>query len=236
MDIPRYLAMTAAEFWSAPALTEHVAWMACHFSSYGTGLSNLPTELPPDSMVILNDRIPFLGHDPERILAQMEEIVNSFHPNAILLDLQRPDIPPVANIAKLLAQKLPCPVGITEAYAKDLSCPVFLEAPIDQALEEALSVWKGREIWLDIAPAGGVITVTSDTSEFQPDCLEFGENPVFTDEKLCCRYQTQIGEDFIRFLLRRDPEDMAFLLEVAEKLGVTRAVGLYQQLGTDMEN
>ncbi len=230
MAIPRYLAMTAAEFRSAPALPENVAWMACHFSSYGSGLSNLPTELPPDSMVILNDRIPFQSHDPQRILDQMMQLVECFCPRGILLDLQRPGDSAVAAVAKLLAQTLPCPVGITEAYAGDLSCPVFLEVPIDCPLEETISVWHGREVWLDIAPAGGIITVTPDASIFQPDYPEFGENPVFTDEKLCCRYQTQIGEASIRFLLKRAPEDMQLLLTTAEKHGVTRAIGLYQQL------
>ena len=49
------LAMTAAELGAAP-LPSHPAWMACHFSPYSTGLTNLPPKLPQDSLLILNDR------------------------------------------------------------------------------------------------------------------------------------------------------------------------------------
>ncbi len=231
MAIPCYLAMTGAEFHAASTLPENLAWMACHFSSYSTGISNLPTDLPAGSMVILNDRIPFQGHDPQRILVQMQQIVEDFCPTAILLDFQRPQIPTVAAIAKLLAETLPCPVGVTEPYAENLSCPVFLEAPIHRPLTENLSPWEGREIWLDMVPMGGTITVKADSSDFQPGFPAFDEEyPVFADEALCCRYQTQIGENYIRFLLRRDRQEMSLLIDAGEKLGVTRAIGLYQQL------
>ena len=46
MAIGRYFAMTAAEIRGCSALPAGIAWMACHFSPYGTGLSNLPPELP----------------------------------------------------------------------------------------------------------------------------------------------------------------------------------------------
>ena len=236
MAIPRYLAMTAAEFWSAEALPEHVAWMACHSSSYGTGLSNLPEKLPPSSMIILNDRIPMQGHDPQQILAQMAQLVEAFCPSGVLLDFQRPEDAGTAAVAKLLAEHLPCPVGVTEGYAKELSCPVFYEPPLVIPITQALAPWAKREIWLDIAPAGGIITVTADASKFQTGYPEFGENPVFTDEALCCRYQTQMEADSIQFYLRRDLEEIACLLDAGEKLGVTRAIGLYQQLGKCVAN
>ena len=42
MAIRQYLAMTAAEMTQAGSLPRHAAWMACHFSPYSTGLTNLP--------------------------------------------------------------------------------------------------------------------------------------------------------------------------------------------------
>ena len=47
MAITPFLAMTAAEFRKKEDLPDKIAWMACHFSPYGLGLSNLPQRLPP---------------------------------------------------------------------------------------------------------------------------------------------------------------------------------------------
>ena len=50
MDV--FLAMTAAEICGNRNLPANLGWMACHFSPYGTGLSNLPKQLPPSSLLI----------------------------------------------------------------------------------------------------------------------------------------------------------------------------------------
>ena len=68
-----YLAMTAGEMSGSEFFSFPVAWMACHFSPYGTGITNRPRALPPGSMLILNDRMPVCGHDPERVARQLEE-------------------------------------------------------------------------------------------------------------------------------------------------------------------
>jgi len=57
--------------------------------------------------------------------------------------------------------------------------------------------------------------------------------PRHTDPALCCRYHIRVGENSAIFTLWRDWECLEMLLEQAEKLGVTRAVGLYQQLKID---
>ena len=71
MAMARYLAMTAAEMMGGAPLPGKTAWMACHFSPYSTGLCNLPAALPPGSLLILNDRTPIHGHDPERICREL---------------------------------------------------------------------------------------------------------------------------------------------------------------------
>ena len=88
MAIRSFLAMTAAEFATAGTLPEYVAWMACHFSPYGTGLTNLPPTLPPGSLLILNDRIPICGHDPERIAGQLLQTAETTQCTGVLLDFQ----------------------------------------------------------------------------------------------------------------------------------------------------
>ena len=89
MALPLYLAMTAAEIRENPFLPGNTAYMACHFSPYGTGLSNLPRDLPPESLLILNDRTPIRGHDPQQIRDQLAQAMAQFQCLGLLLDFQR---------------------------------------------------------------------------------------------------------------------------------------------------
>ena len=89
MAITRYLAMTAAEMRNISQFPEKIAWMACHFSPYSTGISNLPQTLPAGSLLILNDIIPFHGHDPQRIAHQLTDCLEQHNCAGVLLDFQR---------------------------------------------------------------------------------------------------------------------------------------------------
>ena len=152
MSINLYLAMTAAEFSSKGKFHSEIAWMACHFSCYGTGLTNLPTALPKGSMVIVNDRTPPWGHDAQKILWQLSDLAHQFSVSRFLLDFQRPGDPETKAIVKALVQSLPCPTAVSDIYAKDLPCPVFLPpGPLHKPLQEYISAWEGREIWLEAA-------------------------------------------------------------------------------------
>lgn len=227
MAIPLYLAMTAAEFREAETLPEPVAWMACHFSPYGTGLTNLPEALPEGSLLILNDRMPPDGHDPERIAGILGDVMTQRHCRGLLLDFQRPGNPETAAAARRLTA-MACPAAVSELYAAD-GCPVFLPpVPPYRLPADYLAPWRGREIWLEAALDGAVITVTGDGSRFAP--LPTGERSEggFRDNALHCHYRVEAG-DAARFTLWRTREDVDALLEEAEMLGVTLAVGLYQE-------
>ena len=231
MAIRRYFAMTAAEIRSNPLLPPGTAWMACHFSPYGTGLSNLPRELPPDSLLILNDRTPIHGHDPERIAGQLADVVTSLGCWGVLLDFQRPGVEETAALVAHLAQALPCPVAVSDWYAREQSCPVFLSpVPLDVALGDYLAPWQGREVWLDLAPNREVITLTEEGAAAAPlppgTVLEGG----LREETLHCHYQIALSDSAATFSLWRTAEDLESLLAEAEGLGVAAAVGLYQEL------
>ena len=120
MEIPLYLSMTAVEFSQCRILPDHTAWMACHFSPYGTGLTNLPTHLPKNSLLILNDRTPIHRHNPKQIRQILEEVVTALDCSGILLDLQRRDCPEAKEIIRQLLT-LPYPVGVSDNYAKEFS-------------------------------------------------------------------------------------------------------------------
>ena len=231
MAIPLYLAKTAAEFASTADQPDHLAWMACHFSPYGTGLSNLPSKLPENTLLILNDRTPVHGHDPKRIRYVIEEIVAEEKCCGVLLDFQRPDCSEtVAIIHDLLA--LPCPVCVSDLYAKALDCPVFLPpVPLTVTLEEHLTPWLGREIWLETATESTVFTVTK-TGYTQHAYQSEGNFP-FYDKILHCHYRIELQNDSARFYLIRNKTDLSDLLEESAALGVTQAVGLWQELKED---
>ena len=231
MAIRRYFAMTAAEIRGNPLLPPGTAWMACHFSPYGTGLSNLPRDLPPGALLTLNDRTPIHGHDPERIAGQLADVVTSLGCWGVLLDFQRPGVEETAALAGHLAQALPCPVAVSDLYARELNCPVFLSpVPADMALGDYLAPWQGREVWLDLALDGEVITLTEKGAAAAPllpgTVLEGGQQ----EETLHCHYQIALSDSDAKFSLWRTAEDLERLLAEAEELGVTTAVGLYQEL------
>ncbi len=235
MGISRYLAMTAAEL-EAFSLPEGVcaAYMACHFSPYTTGLSNIPAGLPPGSMLILNDRTPVHGHDPQRIASQLLDAYALLRFDSLLLDFERPAVDVYHGLCNTLMQHLPCPVGISGLYAKDLTCPVFLPpVPMDQPLEEYITPWKGRELWLDIAPQAVCVTVTETGSTAVPLPYSVPPENAFTDEELHCRYRSKIEENAVLFHLWRDMPQIKQLIDHAQTLGITKCVGLYQQLCTD---
>lgn len=225
-----YLAMTAAEFCGCGKLPPKIAWMACHFSPYGTGLTNLPLHLPEGSLLIVNDRTPVRGHDKARIFDQLAQAVTALKCSAVLLDFQRCSQEASDIASKLLA--LPCPVIVSEGYARELDCPVFLPpVPLTKTIREYLSPWQGREIWLEAALDGETVTLTEKGSTFSP--LPPWETPdcPHVDGELFCHYRIEAFNDKAVFTLRRTKEDLNKLLADTKKLGVTNAAGLYQELG-----
>ena len=225
MALPLYLAQTAAEMAGNP-LPGRLAYLACHFSPGGTGLSNLPEALPAGAMLILDDSTPMDGHDLDRVLKQLSAQVERWQCEAVLLDFQRSGVDAQAELARLLTTSLPCPVGVSELYAKGLSCPAFLPpVPPDKPLAEYLAPWKGREIWLEAALEGIILTLTEQGCTAAP-LLDFPGDGLL-DERLHCHYTV---ESPAFFRLWRTREDLNGLLENARKQGVTRAVGLWQEL------
>lgn len=230
MALTLYLAMTGAEMYHSSCMPEHAAWMACHFSPYSSGISNIPQQLPAESVLILNDRIPPQGHDPALVASQLAETAMRLSADRVLLDFQRPDCTQTAAIAEAVVATLPCPVGVTPVYAQKLACPVFLSPLLHKPLHEQLTIWAGRDIWLEAALECVQVDVTEQGSRFYPAPLPDSPPVCHTDEALHCRYFIELDEHCARFTLWRDHDLLRSVLKEAENLGVTCAIGLYQQL------
>lgn len=230
MAIAHYLAMTGAEMAGKSAFPSHTAWMACHFSPYGSGLTNLPRRLPPNSLLILNDRTPICGHDPVLIAAQLGDCIARLQCAGLLLDFQRPGESQTSELTDYLCRALPCPVVVSEAYAGALDCAVFVSPiPADASMASQLSAWNGREVWLDTTMDGLEIILTEQGAASAP--LTVWEHPEggFAEERLHCHYRSSLDETHAVFTLWRTAEDILRQLEEAEALGVAAAVGLYQE-------
>ena len=230
MAIAPFLAMTGAEIQNVTDLPRKIAWLGCHFSQSADGLSNFPPWLPEGSLLILDDSSPMDGHNPQLVCRQATQIVTQWECAGVLLDFQRPNQQEAAQMAAAIVSALPCPVAVSACYGADLDCPIFLPPiPVSTPLDEALAPWKGRECWLELALNGECISVTqtgaavSDLMQLPPDG--------FPEESLHCHYSLDLGENQAKWALWRTKEDIVSLLEEAEKLGVTTAVGLWQELG-----
>ena len=231
MAITPFLAMTAAEMRNISVFPPKIAWMACHFSPYGLGLSNMPKDLPSNSLLIVDDYTPPSGHDPAFIAEQLSICIEALQCPGVLLDFQRRGCEEVAAIAKHLANALPCPVAVSECYADDLQCPIFLPSiPPSVPLEAYLAPWKDRNIWLELGLEGEILTLTEQGCQTTPLPHPDPEAEGFFDQTLHCHYSIETDETSARFTLWRTKNDLEELLTEAEEMGVTYAVGLYQEL------
>lgn len=231
MVLPLYLAMTAKEFAAGSPTGRQVAWMACHFACYETGLENLPDVLPEGAMMIVNDRVPFFGHDATHIAGQLQALCGQFSPSGILLDLQRPDVPGIHDLCHKLVENLSCPVGVSGLYAQGLDCPVFVPAlPLRTPLSKHLLPWQGREIWLEVALEGQQVTVTERGAQILLAPSRTPDAPICYDQALHLCYHWHYEGQTAEFEIQRTHKQLDGLMEEAAGLGVTRAIGLYQQL------
>ena len=224
MTLPLYLAMTAAEI----TPYSHTAYMACHFSPYSTGLSNLPQDLPPGCMIIINDRIPVQGHDPQIILAQLHQLCTQLRPESILLDMQRAPTTDAETVVEAICTEASCPVAVSELYASKYTCPVFLSSPpIHKTLDAHITPWKGRQIWLEAATelCSYVVTERDCALQYLPQ-----EEPAYECPQLFCHYSIRKTDESAIITLERTRDDLIKLLATAEGSGITKAIGLYQQL------
>ena len=228
-----YHAMTEAELQGERPLPERIAYMACHFSPYGTGLSNFPRTLPEGSLLMLNDRTPVSGHDPELVAGQLREAAERFQAEAVVLDFQRGVNGVCRRVAELCADSLPCPVAVTEDYAEFTEGPVVLAPPeLWTALGEWCRPWEGREIWAEAVLQRARVTVTEAGSRYEELCWEEPPEGLRMDEALKVRYCIRQREDGLMAELYRGPEELKAWMEEAEKLGVSRFLGLYQQVSS----
>ena len=227
MAFPIYLAMTGAELSAASGNPYGCGVMACCFSSRNSGIGHLPEALPDDSVLLLNDRIPYDGHEIFLIGSQLAQYCERENPKAVLLDFQRPYTPCLQELTTHLRACLSVPVVSPPSYCDNGA--VFLPpVPTNKSPKKILAPWKGQEIWLELAFLGQQFSVTeagcSITSLSSPL-----KNAPFYDHKAFCHYHIEESENGVLFRLHRTQEDYILFLQEAAKMGVCGAIGLFQE-------
>ena len=202
--------------------------MGCHFSD--DGLVGLPQVLPDGALLVVDDSVPMTAQDPEHILAQLTEALEKLSCTGLLLDFQQAENAPQRELVRLLARELTLPLAAPPAYAAE-GCRLFLPpVAADQTIEEALSPWAGKKIWLDTAPAAVRLELTQQGCARTP-LPRMAASGKFEDSKLCCRYSIEAVPDGFQFTLYRDQSCIRALLEQAAALGTELAIGLWQEWG-----
>lgn len=230
MAIKAYLAMTGAEFENASLLPPRVGWMACHFSPYTTGLSNLPETFPEGSVLMVNDVTPIHNHDPKTIAEQLTQCVQQFRCSAVLLDFQRLPNEECTVLAAHLLEALPCPTVMPEVLGKEFNCPVFLPpCPLHRPLQQHIQPWKDREIWLETALERTKLTLNKSGITSEPMIHIPEQSSVFEDTNLHCHYSIHEETQEVHFHLWRTIEDHSAFLQQAQDLGIKNTIGLYQE-------
>ena len=234
MPIPIYLAMTESEMADCSVLPPKVAWMSCLFSPYGTGLTGIPRSLPPASMLILSDRIPYFRQDSDLVITQLQKTMEQFRCESLLLDFQQPDVPELLELIHKVST-FNCKVCVSQCYSEQWRGPILVPpVPLNESAESYLRKWDGREVWLEIEQTGLQITVTEDGSLYLPmKDNSSGKYPFFCRD-LLCHYRQRINNT-AEFYLKRTQEDHTTLLSLAKGLGVTRAIGFYSEFSTNID-
>lgn len=130
----------------------------------------------------------------------------------------------------MLVSQLSRPVAAPPCYAPS-EAPVFLPpCPANCRLENHLASYRDRPIWLEAAADGLEVTVTNLGTTQRPPFAQQYEDLPYKDDTLHCHYRIHLQDNAVRFSLQRTCEDLQELLEEAEHLGVTQAIGLWQEL------
>lgn len=222
MGFRRYLAVSPGEFGG----NGPIAWMACHFSPYGAGVTNLPSRLPVGSAVLLDDSTPITAHHSPEVVAKM--LLDGYENwEWLILDFQREVNPVGLEIAARLREQLPCPVAAPPDYA-DTGCAVFLPPPpLRQSLRDYVQPWKGRSILLEAALEWEGITIRADG--FHHAAPRPLREPIHRDAERHCHYSIEVSDDAVTFQIQRTRADLEELLEEGAQLGLAGAVGLFAE-------
>lgn len=234
MSIPFFLAISAREFPLFSELPPNIAWMSAHFSSSGSGLSNLPQNLPEGSLLILDDQTPWEGHSTEMVCREVVESLLKSKASGLLLDFERPVTPETALLTTALSQccrEIGVMLGAPESYAAEEDTAIFI-SPLPCQTPPELLYQKNRKLWLDVSAGAYLLHIAALGATGQAaDQRSFpdGSYPEFIDPVLHCSYRSRPNAGGIDILLSHSRESIDTLLTALDEQVVQLAIGLYRE-------
>lgn len=187
--------------------------------------SGIPPNLPPNSIIVLHDQ-EYTAYDPDKVAS----FVSQYDCSGVLLDLQKINSHSSNLLIEALDQ-LHVPFCVSASYAQNDARAVFIPpVPLTIPLAQYIAPWRGRTIWLELALDGQLVTVTPDSSteRYLPAVKYPSEGR--HDQHLHCHYEIKLTEQAAIFTLWRTKEDIDELLIEADQLGISLAIGLWQEL------
>lgn len=203
--------------------------MACHFSLSGTGISNLPEELPGGSILVLSDEIPEAGHDPAQVAGELEAALRGFHCSGILLDFERECTVRGGQIARqiaAMAQSLGILCAMPEQWIPPgIECAVFASLP---PLLNQPPLWD-RPVVLELAPRRMTLILDKDGATPTPWTDPPGDPPSLLDPLKGLRYCCQPRGDALVVHIEDTGKSLLKALQWPE---VLCGVGLWGEIGS----
>lgn len=236
MPIPIYFAMNRQELERCRTAPPNTAWMACHFSQADAGLSNLPPALPPGSILILNDRVPWSGNDAALCTEQLLSTALRLQCAGLLLDFERVATPAVLHLAEVLqnaAGQAGIPCAAPASYLAS-GGTLFHPPALCCAAPGSLAPKSETPVWLDLTPTGCCVTVTENGASVAPANPELlaqsaGQAPIFRDCVRHCHYYSRVEGHAVQFFLYETPGDCMEKCQSSDTTHIALAVALYQE-------
>lgn len=240
MSIPLFLAFTAEEFSQKVPFPAKTAWMSVHFSPNGSGLTNLPPQLPQGSLILLDDHIQWANHSIERVCQELVTVLQRTESIGLLLDFEREPTAETLLLTKALGRcckELGVALSAPPKYLLEDDTTLFLSPfPCSIAPE---NIDPQRKVWLDISPVCHSIRISKDCTIGSPAPYTRAGIPnsqeVYWDEDLLCNYYSEADGDDIRITLFRDATSAAKLLNRLNPAKIQLAIGLWRDFGASLD-
>lgn len=228
MEIPWFPAITQEEIQTLSTLPPHYAWMSCHFDPIGNGISNLPKSLPPDSILILNDQIPYNEHNTEIMIQQLEECIQNWQLHGVLLDLERPVSEELKEIISIMVSSLPCPIACGKNLEIEKLLSVVEMPPLLENPREYFQRKKGA--WLELRKQKETYSIDKNGCRLQSGEELYGEiSEGLKDTALCVNYRFTVNSENAGLGIWRDRHDRKKIIKYAIESGIDTIIGLYQE-------
>lgn len=218
----QYPVVTAEDFSCFPPGEQPIAWLGMHFSPQDSSITAVPSSLPPNSILILDDRVPPPEQGCGKLLLQLESIIGRLSPEGVYLDFQRPGLSSSRRFSEAFRERFPALTAVSHYYA-DKSSPIVVlpPPPLYQDLQKFIEPWQGHTVWVEQAPTEWKLTVTEKGMKPLETAISAHSHGNYCPV-LCSYYSIQTSTDRAVFTLWTTEESLRSQSQLLQALGVQK--------------